>query len=421
MQPPGAPKSIDWKFATPAADLDLAAQTLAKTSFTADVGEASLQGEITGRKLIDAPELTGSFALAKLAPRKLMQQFGIASPVTRDSSVLGSFSAQGVYAWQGGIAKLTGLALALDESKLSGNFSYDTHNSGMEFALGLDQIDLDRYQPPPTAPAAASAVPRTSAPIELPVDLLKGLRAKGAFNVGAIKVGGARLTKLYAGINIGDDLAHLAPLQADLYDGHYNGDISIDARPAVPRLTMDEHMAGIDIAKLMKDYANSGLLSGKGNLDVKLAATGRNGDALLKTLTGSVGLNLQNGAVEGFDIWYAIGQAQSLIKNHALSGASNTKHTVFDTFKANAELVNGIATNNDLTVASQLLRITGSGIVNLVSQELNYNVNAAVLKAPPGADADIAALEKGSIPIRISGTLTDPKIRPDLTAWRKPR
>ncbi|MEJ0100131.1 MAG: AsmA family protein [Pseudomonadota bacterium] len=419
VQLAGAPRPIDWKFETPAADLDLVAQSLAKTSFTADVGDASLKGEITGGKLIDAPELAGSFALAKLVPRKLMQQFGIAAPVTRDSNVLDSFSAQGAYAWQGGVAKLTGLSLALDESKLTGSFSYDTRNSGMEFALGLDQIDLDRYQPPPSAPVAASAAPKTSAPIELPVDFLKPLRAKGAFNVGAIKVGGARLTKLSAGINIADAVARLGPLQADLYDGHYNGDIGIDMRPAAPKLTMDEHMAGIDIAKLMKDYANSGLLSGKGNLDVKLAATGKSGDALLKTLTGTVGLNLQNGAVEGFDIWYAIGQAQSLVKNHALSGATNTKHTVFDTFKANAELVNGIATNNDLTVASQLLRVTGSGIVNLISQELAYNVNAAVLKAPAGADADIAALEKGSIPIKITGTLTDPKIRPDLTGMAK--
>ncbi len=60
------------------------------------------------------------------------------------------------------------------------------------------------------------------------------------FNVGAIKVGGARLTKLSAGIAIADGVARLGPLQADLYDGHYNGDIGIDVRLALPRLTMDE-------------------------------------------------------------------------------------------------------------------------------------------------------------------------------------
>lgn len=413
VQPTGAPQPIDWKFSTPAADLDLDAQTLAKTSFTAEVGKAGLKGEITGSKLIDSPELAGRFALAELAPRELMKQFGTRPPQTRDDKVLHKFAAQGVYAWAGGVAKLTDLAFKLDESKLSGRFAYDTRNSGMDFALNLDQIDLDRYQPPPSEPVA------NEQPIELPIDLLKPLRVKGVFSVGAIKIGGARLTKLYAGINIADAVARFAPLQAELYEGQYKGDIGIDMRPAVPRLTMDEHMAGIDIAKLMKDYADSQLLSGRGNLDVKLAASGRSGDALMKTLTGTVGLNLQDGAVEGMDLWYAIGEAQSLIKNRALSGATNMKRTSFETFKANAELVNGVATNKDLVVASQLLRVTGSGIVNLISQELAYGVNAAVLRSPPGADADIAALERASIPIKITGTLTDPKIRPDLKGLAK--
>ena len=72
--------------------------------------------------------------------------------------------------------------------------------------------------------------------------------------------------------------ARFAPLGAKLYGGTYRGDIRIDMRPAVPRLTMDEHMTGIDIAALMKEYADSERLSGRGNLDVKLAASGRSGD-----------------------------------------------------------------------------------------------------------------------------------------------
>ncbi len=408
VQPAGAPRPLAWSFATPAADLDLSAQTLAKTSFTAEVGDARLSGEVTGQKLIDAPALAGSFKLAELAPRKVMTQFGMSAPVTRDGSVLNRFAAQGAYAWQGGVARLTDLALKLDDSQLTGRFSYDTRDSGMEFALNLDQIDLDRYQPPPVEPTT------TTEPIELPVELLKPLRARGSFNVGAIKVGGAHLTKLSAAINIGGAVARFAPLQAELYGGTYSGDIGIDMRPALPRLTMDEHMSGIDIAALMKDYSDSKLLSGKGNLDLKFAATGTNSNALIKSLTGTAAVNLQDGSVEGFDVWYAIGEAQSLLKKRTLSGAPNNKRTTFDTFKATADVVNGIATNKDLTVASQLLRITGSGIVNLVSSELDYSVTAAVLKAPPGADADIASLEKAAIPVKITGTFTDPKIRPDL-------
>jgi AsmA protein len=415
VQPAGAPKPITWKFASPAADLNLAAQTLAETSFTAEAGLAKLKGRISGSKLVDAPALNGTFQLTELAPRELMAQFGVASPVTRDKSALARFAAQGSYAWQGGVARMSDLKLRVDDSQLTGRFAYDTHNSGMDFALGLDRIDLDRYQPPPVEQTAKSE------PIELPVDLLKALRAKGTFNVGAIKIGGAHLTQLSATINVADAQARFAPLGAKLYGGQYSGDIGLDMRQATPRLTMDEHLAGIDIAALMKEYADSKRLSGRGNLDVKLAASGRNGAALLKTLTGTISTDLQNGAVEGVDIWYAIAQAQSLIQKRQLATATNTKRTAFETFKASADVVNGLATTRDLAIASQLLRINGSGSTNLVTQALDYSVTATILKTPPGADEGAAQLARATIPVKITGTLEDPKVRPDLAGMAKER
>jgi AsmA protein len=180
-------------------------------------------------------------------------------------------------------------------------------------------------------------------------------------------------------------------------------------------------MAGIDIAALMKEYADSDRLSGRGNLDVKLAASGRSGDALLKTLTGQIGLNLQDGAVEGIDVWHAIAQAQSLIQKRQLATVANNKRTAFDSFRATADVVNGVATTKDLNIASQLLQITGSGSTNLVAQTLDYTIITTVLKTPPGADAGTAELARARIPVNITGTFTDPKIRPDLAGMAKER
>jgi AsmA protein len=415
VQPEGAPGELDWKLGMPAASLDLNAQTLAETVFTAEIGAAALGGSIAGTRLIDAPALAGRFELKELAPRELMQQFGIVPPVTRDNSVLARFAAQGGYAWQGDVARMSDLKLQLDDSALSGRIAYDTGSSGLDFALTLDRIDLDRYQPPPTDPNAATE------PIELPVDFLKPLRAKGAFTVGEIRIGGAQLTQLSAGIDIKDAVARFAPLKAQLYGGQYNGNISIDMRPEVPQLTMDEHMVGIDIAKLMKEYADSERLAGKGNLDVKLVANGRNGDALLKSLTGTISTNLVDGAVEGIDIWFAIAQAQSLIQKRELAAVTNTRRTAFETFRASAEVVNGVATTDDLSIGSQLLQISGAGSTNLVTQELDYSVKTTVLRTPPGADEGTAHLARATIPVKITGTFSEPKIRPDLAGMAKER
>lgn len=86
--PEGAPKALDWQFASPAVELDLAAQSLAQTQFKAKFGAAALSGAIVGSKLIDGPALNGSFELTELAPRDLMTQFGMEPPVTRDNTAL---------------------------------------------------------------------------------------------------------------------------------------------------------------------------------------------------------------------------------------------------------------------------------------------------------------------------------------------
>ena len=95
VQPAGAPGELDWKLGMPSASVDLNAQTLAETVFTAEVGAASLGGSIAGTKLIDAPALAGRFELKELAPRELMQQFGIVPPVTRDNSCAGAICGAG--------------------------------------------------------------------------------------------------------------------------------------------------------------------------------------------------------------------------------------------------------------------------------------------------------------------------------------
>lgn len=415
MQPEGAPRQLDWQFSAPLADIDLTAQTLAATPFTAEAGLAKLTGNIWGEKLVDEPALSGTFSLAQLAPRQLMEQFGIASPDTRDPEALATFAAGGAWSWKAGIVRMRDLKVTFDDSALSGRFAYDTSNSGMDFALKLDRIDLDRYQPPPTGPEVAAE------PIELPVEFLKPLLARGSFEVGEIKVGGAQLQSLSAGISVSDAVARFAPLRARLYGGQYEGDIRLDMRPAVPQLSMDEHMKGIDIARLMKEYADSERLTGTGNLDAKLSASGSNGDALLKTLTGTIALNLEDGAVQGVDIWYAIAQAQSLIQKQQLADTVDQKRTAFDAFHASANLVNGVATTRDLEIASQLLRITGGGTTNLVAGTLDYKVTATVLKVPPGAEGGTDQLVRATIPVTITGTLDAPKVRPDLAGMAKER
>jgi AsmA protein len=132
-------------------------------------------------------------------------------------------------------------------------------------------------------------------------------------------------------------------------------------------------------------------------------------------LSGRVEANLANGAVEGIDLWYEIGRAQALIKGQGLPSGASSKRTQFDTFKMSADIANGVATTKDLNIASQNLRVTGQGTSNLISHAIDYRIVATILKAPPTAQGpDLSQLALANIPVTVTGSMSDPKVRPDL-------
>jgi AsmA protein len=127
----------------------------------------------------------------------------------------------------------------------------------------------------------------------------------------------------------------------------------------------------------------------------------------MSSLNGNAAANLTNGAIQGLDLWSSINSAVALAERHSMPAKGAGNSTRFDVFKASADLANGVASTKDLDIASGDLRVTGQGTTNLVTEAVNYRLNAAILK---GA-ANGAAL--ANIPLLVSGTMTSPSVRPD--------
>jgi AsmA protein len=208
-----------------------------------------------------------------------------------------------------------------------------------------------------------------------------------------------------------DKVMHIFPLKAQIYGGHYSGDVTLDSRTAMPALSLDEHLSGIDVGKLMVKDSKYLHVSGRGNVDLKATARGEGADAILKTLNGKFDLNVADGAVEGIDLGYALAQADALIGKHQLSNAPNTKRTKFDAMKMSADIAAGIAATHDLTISSQVLKITGQGSANLPAKTVDLALVADTLKTAGNTPI--------KIPVKVTGSMTDPTVKPDVEALAK--
>jgi AsmA protein len=319
-------------------------------------------------------------------------------------------------------AHLSNLDAKIDDSTVRGNAAVTNLTTGaMSFDLSIDQIDLDRYlpaKPAKAAKAAAQPAPQARAaqsrqPAELPTSALKTLQLNGKLAIGRATVYGMKLSQVQVGLSADGGVLHINPVTAKLYSGSSTGNVTLDAHGAVPVLHLDENLTGIDVQPLLQDFAKLNRVSGRGNVTLNVTAQGNTTTAMLSSLDGHAAANLTNGAINGLDLWSAINSAVALVQKHSLPSGGMGNSTRFDAFKASADLTNGVASTKDLDIASGNLHVTGQGTANLVTEAVNYRVNAAVLNGP-SAGAALA-----NVPLLISGTMTRPSVRPDTQALLK--
>jgi AsmA protein len=404
---------VPWKFAAPELAVDLTAQTLSAPAFSAQLGAARLSGAVQGKKLLDAPSFGGTFKLDPVALRALLGQLGVAAPKMRDAHALASLAASGELAYGGNALRATRLDVRLDDSVLRGDAGLtNLDTKAMSFDLAIDRIDLDRYRSPDETGVKQPAEAQGS-----PGDPLKTLRMNGKLSLDSAKVAGVTLGQVHLEMAARDGVIHIAPARARLYGGNYTGDITFDDRGAVPALKLSQTMAGVDMAQLLRDFAKTQRLSGRGTVSSTLTARGRGSEALMKSLNGHLAASIDGGALEGLDLWFEINRALAVVQQQTLPAGQSSGRTRFDTCKASADLTDGVATTRDLNLASQNLRVTGEGTMNLVSGAIDYRVKATVLKQPGSPGAGTLA----DVPVTVTGTLGAPKVRPDVGGMAKAR
>jgi AsmA protein len=404
-------------FKVPALETDLAQQTLAAPQFVLQVAGAELNGAFSGTKIIDAPAFTGSLALKPVSPRDLMRELGAEVPKTTDPKALSTLAFESKLRATEKSVDLEDLKLTLDDSKLTGRLGVeDLDTKAIRFDLTVDQIDVDRYLEPEEKAEKKAA----EEPVELPVKDLEALNARGTFAIGALKLAGIKMSAVKVSLDAKNGLTRINPAQAKLYGGAYRGNVVIDSRSDVPKWSMEEQVSGVDVAGLFGDLFDIKRLSGKATANAVVAARGSSSDDMMRSLDGRVDFEVGNGAIEGKDLWYELRRARAAWKREAAPAQADTGRTTFKTLKGSATLNDGVLNNQDFVMEMDYLKANGAGTLDLVSQKLDYKLQTNLYRIPPeDAGAEMQDLKAAEIPVRVSGTLADMKIRPDFDALVK--
>jgi AsmA protein len=405
--------------ATPRLELNWKTGTLAPATLALRAGELPLTVDVAGEQLFGERRLSGRVKMAEQPLRKLAAGAGITLPVTREPGAFTRVAFATDFELHGKTMALSNLDMMLDRSRLRGQLTLTGGTrAALDAELRVDSVDLDGYR----APAPASAAPAAAqGPTPIPFELLRSVDARIRVTFERATIAGLALTDLRIPVTLHDGDLRLTP-SADAFGGTAKLAMHLDASHEPATLEVATDLSGVDVGAVIKGYAKSDRLSGRANAQSKLTGSGSTDKALIDSLEGPISLDISNGALEGLDVTYELERAQSLLRREVPPARSGPQRTAFTALSARSRLAHGVLTTDPLQIETSVLRVSGKGTFRLSDQAVDYQIAALVRQVPAsGSGASLGSLKSLEIPITVSGTVHDYKVRPDVSGILKGR
>jgi AsmA protein len=404
---------------------DTRADTLKLDNLEISGPAMAARGEISVTAMHTTPAAQGRLSIAETNPKTLASMF--ASPIeTADPAALTRASGEVSFAYADGVLKVDPLSVRLDESKLTGQLQLlDSAGPVVRTRMELDQIDLDRYLPPPVddpapksaeAAAPASSPDSAAAPAPDPFAALSTLDFEGEFAIGKLTLAKARMSNVTSKIVSRNGVLKVNPMNAQLYQGKFTGSAVLDASGRQPQLHAKEALTGIEVGPLLEDLVGEARLTGRGEVHADIRMTGMSEQEIRRSLSGTSRFAFRDGALQGVNIAQIIRDASSALGLGSSKFDTGTPgQTDFSELGASLTMNNGVIRNDDLHAKSPLLRIEGRGQVDLPKDAIDYRLMTELVGSLAGQGGkgrdELAGIP---IPVRIRGSLADPSYEPDL-------
>jgi AsmA protein len=219
-----------------------------------------------------------------------------------------------------------------------------------------------------------------------------------------VTVGSTRLGRTAFGANLRGGALALSVGEAQMYGGIAKGSFGIARSDAVADVKAQFEFTDVDLQACASELFGITKLSGRGNLNVSLVASGASPFGLAQSLDGTATMTGHDGAISGFNVE----QLLRRLERRPLSGAGNFRSgsTPYDTMTIAVKFADGIATAEDIRVEGPAARITLTGTASVPAREYDMKGVASLTSAPnaaPGFD----------LPFVVQGPWDDPLIFPD--------
>ena len=219
-----------------------------------------------------------------------------------------------------------------------------------------------------------------------------------------VTVGPTKLGRTAFGANLRAGALALSVGEAQMYGGIAKGSFGIARSDAVADVKAQFQFTDVDLQACASELFGINKLSGRGNLNVSLVASGASPFGLASSIDGTATLTGRDGAIAGFNVE----QLLKRLERRPLSGGGNFRSgsTAYDTLTVAVKFNDGIATAEDVRLEGPATRLTLTGTASVPTREYDLKGVASLTSAPnapPGFD----------LPFVVQGPWDDPLVFPD--------
>jgi AsmA protein len=367
------------------------------------------------------PKFDLTINVSPFSPRKLLAAAGKAMSVsTSDPGVLNRVSFKAGIKGDSKNVSVSDGVLDMDESKV--NFTIkagDFEKPRIAFNMDLNQIDLDRYLPPPTKKTAGEIEPKATAPKEgkkSDYSKLRRLSLNGTMRIGKLKIKNAKIERVHLTLTGEKGIFNIKPLTMALYQGDVTGSGMLSVQRDVPRTNIQLKLDNVQAGPLLRDVLKKDFLEGMLKAQIDLIMKGDDAVAIKRTLDGNGDLLFKDGSIKGVDLNGMVHNAKAAF-GLAEKGAKAPR-TDFSELHVPFSVRNGLVSTANTALISPLIRLKASGNADLLKELLDFRLEPKLVGTLKG-QGDTKDRSGLMVPVLVAGSFSSPKFRPDLEGMLK--
>jgi len=370
----------------------------------------------------ETPAATGTVELNVASIRDLAAW--LAEPIAFGGEGLRTLRIAGKLSGSPTVVAFDDATVALDAIEGQGNVRVDLSGvvPRLSGRLDLGAVDLNPYLPPATGEAddeaaadgqqaggeaAGDAGGWSDEPIALPP--IGGAEVDFELAVDSLRVRDLQLDRSVVAVRLEG-----AGMSADfkeiaLYGGRGSGQLDVEVVDGTPRISEQFRLEGLQALPFLRDAADFERLEGTASAEVSLKTRGRSQRELVQNLDGEGQATFVDGAIVGINLAEMVRNVASAFQG----GGGAARKTDFAELSGTFRVRNGILTNDDLWLQAPVLRVAGSGQLDLPQRTVDYRVEpkAATTLKGQGGERDVAGL---LVPVIVRGPWDDLSFTPDL-------